>query len=83
MSVKLAEIELITSRTRHTPVLLLDDVLSELDERRQRFLFEHIGGLQTVLTCTGVEDVLRGMPGNTANIMKMIDGNITYIRKEP
>jgi len=73
LSVKLAEIELIKSRTRRMPVLLLDDVLSELDESRQRFLFEHIGGLQTVLTCTGVEDVLKGTKGN---IMKMINGTI-------
>jgi len=73
LSVKLAEIELIKSRMRHTPVLLLDDVLSELDESRQRFLFKHIGDMQTVLTCTGVEDVLKR---TTGNVMKMVNGTI-------
>jgi len=73
LSVKLAEIEIIKTRTGHTPVLLLDDVLSELDESRQDFLFKHIKGLQTVLTCTGVEDVLKRTSGK---IMRMEKGMI-------
>ena len=73
LSIKLAEIELIKMRTLHTPVLLLDDVLSELDEHRQGFLFEHIGELQTILTCTGIEDILKKTSGN---IMKMVKGVI-------
>jgi len=77
LSVKLAEIEIIKARTRHMPVLLLDDVLSELDESRQRFLFNHIGALQTVLTCTGVEDVLR-KTSNTGKVMKMVNGTIDF-----
>jgi DNA replication and repair protein RecF len=59
LSVKLAEIELIKKHTRKVPVLLLDDVLSELDVHRQGFLLKYIGGLQTVLACTGVEDILK------------------------
>jgi len=58
LSAKLAEIELIRSSTKTTPVLLLDDVLSELDGSRQRFLLTQIKDLQTILTCTGLEDVL-------------------------
>ena len=73
LSVKLAEIELIRRRSGHVPVLLLDDVLSELDEGRQSFLFEHISDIQTVLTCTGIEDVLKKTSGN---IMKMHNGTI-------
>lgn len=76
LSVKLAEIELIKARTRSTPVLLLDDVLSELDESRQGFLFKHIGEIQTILTCTGVEDVLKRTSSDTCNIMKMVEGVI-------
>ena len=75
LSVKLAEVELIKSRTRNTPVLLLDDVLSELDEGRQRFLFEHIGEMQTVLTCTGLEDVLKKI-SKAGKVMKMVNGTI-------
>lgn len=53
---KMAEIELIREETGEDPILLLDDVLSELDENRQYFLMENIGKLQTFITCTGVED---------------------------
>lgn len=56
LSAKLAEIELIKSETGEEPVLLLDDVLSELDESRQTYLMDNIGNLQTFITCTGVED---------------------------
>ena len=73
LSVKLAEIELIKNRTKQTPVLLLDDVLSELDEHRQKFLFKHINDLQTIITCTGIEDVLKQTKGN---ILNMKNGNI-------
>jgi DNA replication and repair protein RecF len=61
LAARLAEIELIRAETGEEPVLLLDDVFSELDERRQKFLLESIGqeGLQAFLTCTGIEDSLR------------------------
>ena len=48
--------QLIKSETGEEPVLLLDDVLSELDESRQTYLMDNIGNLQTFITCTGVED---------------------------
>ena len=38
------------------PVLLLDDVLSELDKNRQHALLDTIGNIQTIVTCTGVDD---------------------------
>jgi len=59
LSAKLAEIELIKSKKHKVPVLLLDDVLSELDESRQLYLLNSIKSLQTILTCTGVEDVIK------------------------
>ncbi|MCL1988730.1 MAG: DNA replication/repair protein RecF [Firmicutes bacterium] len=68
LAVKLAEIALIKQRTRRKPILLLDDVISELDEHRQNFLFRNIGELQTVITCTGVEDVLRKVSGNIIRV---------------
>ena len=37
-------------------MLLLDDVLSELDGSRQRYLLENIHDIQTMITCTGVDD---------------------------
>ncbi len=59
LSARLAEIDLIEEETGQKPVLLLDDVLSELDERRQNYLMESISGMQSVLTCTGIEDSVK------------------------
>ena len=56
LSLKLAEIELVRQAIGDMPVLLLDDVLSELDSGRQHFLLESIRDIQTLITCTGVED---------------------------
>ncbi len=59
LAARLAEIDLIREETGEEPVLLLDDVFSELDEGRQKFLLESIGNLQAFLTCTGIEDSVR------------------------
>jgi len=56
LSLKLAEIELVKKITKGTPVLLLDDVLSELDSNRQNYLLNSIGDIQTIITCTGLEE---------------------------
>lgn len=56
LSLKLAEIELVQDITGDIPVLFLDDVLSELDQSRQQFLLDHIRDVQTMMTCTGIED---------------------------
>ena len=51
LSLKLAEREIFLEETGEAPVLLLDDVLSELDARRQDFVLNRIGGGQTLITC--------------------------------
>ena len=56
LSLKLSEIEIVKSITKDTPILLLDDVLSELDSKRQRFLLDSIGNIQTIISCTGLEE---------------------------
>ena len=56
LSLKLAEIELVKRITKDTPVLLLDDVLSELDSNRQNYLLNSIGDIQTIISCTGLEE---------------------------
>ena len=56
LSLKLAEIELVKKIVKDYPVLLLDDVLSELDSKRQEHLLSEITHIQTLITCTGVED---------------------------
>jgi len=56
LSLKLAEISLVRGRTGESPVLLLDDVLSELDRKRQIQLLSEIHDMQTIVTCTGMEE---------------------------
>jgi DNA replication and repair protein RecF len=58
LSLKLAEIELVKQIIHDTPILLLDDVLSELDSNRQNFLLDSIGDIQTIVTCTGLEEFI-------------------------
>jgi len=53
---KLSEIELVKKLTKDNPVLLLDDVLSELDSNRQNYLLSTIGDIQTIITCTGLDE---------------------------
>lgn len=52
LAMKFGEVEMFSSESGETPVLLLDDVMSELDEVRQRQLVELTAGIQTILTCT-------------------------------
>lgn len=56
LSLKLAEIELVKRKINDNPILLLDDVLSELDSKRQNFLLNYLGDIQTVITCTGLDE---------------------------
>ncbi|HJA99750.1 MAG TPA: DNA replication and repair protein RecF, partial [Candidatus Mediterraneibacter merdavium] len=56
LSLKLSEIELVKKVIRDTPVLLLDDVLSELDKHRQNYLLDSIHDIQTIITCTGLDE---------------------------
>ncbi len=58
LALKLAEIEIIKNLVKISPILLLDDVLSELDENRQVFLIDQLKDIQTIITGTGVEDFI-------------------------
>ncbi|MBQ6273675.1 MAG: DNA replication/repair protein RecF [Oscillospiraceae bacterium] len=70
LSLKLAERELLQAESGEMPVLLLDDVLSELDARRQEFVLNRIGGGQTLITCC--EDV---------EISKRTGGKVLLVEK--
>lgn len=58
LSLKFAELELVRTRVNESPVLLLDDVLSELDRNRQNYLLDSITKMQTIITCTGLEELI-------------------------
>lgn len=59
LSLKLSEIDFVKKSINSTPVLLLDDVLSELDSNRQNYLLNSITDIQTMITCTGLEEFVR------------------------
>lgn len=68
LSVKLAEVEIFRAECGESPILILDDVMSELDLPRRKKLVEKTGGLQTILTCTHAERVLYGRQTNKIRI---------------
>ena len=75
LSLKLAEIELVKKMTKDVPLLLLDDVLSELDSNRQNYLLNSIGELQTIITCTGLEEFVNNR-FEINKVFKVSDGVI-------
>lgn len=73
LAIKLAEVEIFRALSGEYPVLILDDVMSELDLSRRRKLLEQIGGVQTILTCTHTEKVLFG---KTVNKIRIVNGAV-------
>lgn len=59
LSLKLSEIYLVKKITKENPILLLDDVLSELDSNRQNYLLQSIHDIQTMITCTGLDEFVQ------------------------
>lgn len=76
LSLKLSEIELVKKLTKDTPLLLLDDVLSELDSNRQNYLLNSIGDIQTIITCTGLEEFVNNR-FEINRIFKVSDATVT------
>jgi DNA replication and repair protein RecF len=76
LSCKLAEIDLVKSIIKENPVLLLDDVLSELDRNRQNYLLNSIGSIQTIITCTGLEEFINHRFAYD-KIFHVINGTVT------
>ncbi len=70
LSVKLAEREIFLAETGEYPILLLDDVLSELDEKRQEFVLNRIGGGQTLISCCEDEGISRRTGGKVLFVEK-------------
>ena len=79
LSLKLAEIELVKSIIHDTPVLLLDDVMSELDSNRRSFLLDSIKDIQTVVTCTGYDDFIKSRL-NIDRIYEVVSGNVKEMK---
>lgn len=59
LALKLAELEYAQAQTGVRPLLLLDDVFSELDKQRRAYLLDRLGGYQTVITTTDADAVTK------------------------
>lgn len=75
LSLKLAEIELVKRIVKDYPILLLDDVLSELDGKRQEHLLSEITHIQTLLTCTGLDEFVNSK-FRMDRIFKIVEGTV-------
>lgn len=75
LSLKLSELELVKQLIHDRPILLLDDVLSELDAGRQNHLLNAINDIQTIITCTGLDDFVNNR-FKIDKIFKVIDGAV-------
>ncbi len=79
LSLKLAEMELLKEESGEYPVLLLDDVLSELDENRQAKLLERIKSYQTIITGTSVSAEVREAIGQYCEY-GVVGGEVAQVR---
>ncbi len=76
LSLKLSEIEIVKRSKKENPVLLLDDVLSELDSNRQNYLLNTIGDIQTIITCTGLDEFVNNR-FEIDKLFKVTDGTVS------
>lgn len=76
LAIKLGEIEIIKNEIGEYPVLLLDDVLSELDNKRKGFLIDYIKDIQTIITSTDDTDLKDLVKKNDKKIFHICEGRI-------
>lgn len=74
ISLKLAECDVLQNRLDVKPVFLLDDVLSELDEKRKSFILERIGGYQVIIT-----DCSKDARPQGAAVLQVVEGKTEYL----
>ena len=81
LAIKLAEIEIIKKNTGYNPVLLLDDVFSELDDTKKNNLLQYIKkGIQTIITTTDLNNIDDSIK-KQAKLIEISNGNIVQIKE--
>lgn len=75
LSIKLAEVKLIKGEINKSPILLLDDVFSELDKKRKKYLIENLTDIQTMITMTDAVS-LDELEGLDSSVFRINNGNI-------
>ena len=78
LTIKFAALAIIKELTGEYPVLLLDDVLSELDTKRQEYILSAIKGVQTLITCTGINDIRKYL-NSESKIFQVTSGGLKEI----
>ena len=81
LSLKMAELRLVKNRIHDDPVLLLDDVLSELDSGRQNYLLKSINDIQTMITCTGLDEFIQNQ-FSINKVFRVTDGKVSIIEED-
>lgn len=81
LSLKLSEISLVKKNINSTPVLLLDDVLSELDGNRQNYLLNSLSDTQTIITCTGLDEFVKNR-FQVDKVFHVVKGQVEVIDEE-
>lgn len=81
LSLKLSEIKLVEDTIHDKPVLLLDDVLSELDKSRQSYILDNLLDTQTIITCTGIDEFIKNR-FDLNTVYKVTNGSIDLITEE-
>ena len=76
LSLKMSELSLVRSLIGDDPILLLDDVLSELDSSRQNYLLHSINDIQTMITCTGLDEFVQNQ-FSVNKVFKVTEGTIS------
>lgn len=70
LSLKLAEVEFLKQALNKEPILLLDDVFSELDNTRRSYLLKNLKNQQTIITTTEVDSTIKP-PAEWINVVKL------------
>lgn len=73
LKLKLSECEIIEEKTLQSPILLLDDIMSELDEERRKFFLNNIKNKQVIITCTDKEEFF---DNSDSFVFRVEEGNI-------
>lgn len=79
LTLKFASLEIIKNIIGEYPVLLLDDVLSELDSNRQKFVLNSIDKIQTIITCTGIEEIDKYLDKKQSQLYLVNNGKIKRV----
>lgn len=81
LTMKFSSLKIIKEVTNEYPILLLDDVLSELDINRKKYILSTIGGIQTIITCTGNDDIDKYLDSKS-KIFNVNNGLVSMLKEE-